>query len=305
MATKTETPSTRPGNFDAYWNGVDEALARYPAAAAVEHSPRRSTEFATSYDVRLTSVGPYRIFGFLSVPRGPGPFPALLLTPRYGSVNVPPHFDDRQRYVVLTVMHRGQRLADEPFAAAYPGLLTHGIEDPGSYVYRGIVADCLRGAEFLRSLPEVDGDRVGIAGDDLAVATAARRPLFAALHVQTAVLLFHRLMEARARTSAYPIEEVNDLLRANPELGAAVARTVAFFDPVHHAPRVTARTLLPVGDQGALDGPEWLQPLAGAFGGEVERYPVTHEGGTDHDWIDAWMARRLGVEARPRVWSTE
>ena len=302
----TEDSATgTPPHFDAYWAGVDDELARYPAAPEIEHSPRRSTDFATSYDVRLTSVGPYRIFGFLSVPHGPGPFPALLLAPRYGSVNVPPHFDDRQRYVVLTVMHRGQRLADQPFAAAYPGLLTHGIDDPATYVYRGIVADCLRGAEFLQSLPEVDGDRIGVAGDDLAITTAARRPHFAALHVQTAVLLFYRLMEARARTSAYPIEEVNDLLRVHPELESAVAQTVAYVDPIHHAPRVRARTLLPIGDQGATDGLEWLQPLADAFGGEVDTYPVTHEGGTDHDWIDAWMARQLRVEPRPRVWRTD
>jgi len=294
-----------PPDFDPYWDAVDEELDRFPAAPELEPNPRRSTDFATSYDVRLTSIGPYRIFGFLSVPHGPEPFPALLLTPRYGSVNVPPHFDDRQRYVVLTLMHRGQRLAHRPFAAAYPGLLTHGIEDPATYVYRGIVADCLRGAEFLRSLPEVDGDRIGLAGDDLAIATAARRPLFAALHVLTAVLLFHRLMDARTRTAAYPIEEVNDLLRADPDQEAAVTRTVAYLDPIHHAPRVRARTLLPVGDQGALDGPERLQPLAAAFGGEVDTYAVTHEGGTDHDRIDAWMARQLGAEPRPRVWRTD
>ncbi|MDP9370323.1 MAG: hypothetical protein M3Q03_18965, partial [Chloroflexota bacterium] len=56
------------------------------------------------------------------------------------------------------------------------------------------------------------------------------------------------------------------------------------------------------GDSGALDGPEWLEPLADALGGQTEIYGVTHEGGTDHDWIDAWMARHLGVEPRPRVW---
>ncbi len=297
-----DAPATRPPDFEAYWTRVDDQLARYPAAPASDHSPLRSTAFAESYDLRLTSIGPYRIFGFLSVPEGSGPFPALLVTPRYGSVNNPPHDDDRRRYVVLTLMHRGQRLADRPFAAAFPGLLTEGIEDPNAYVYRGIIADCVRGAEFLHSLPAVNRDRIGIIGDDLAIMTAARRPIFAALHVQTASLLFYRLMEARARTSSYPIEEVNDLLRAHPEREPAVARTVSYLDPLHHAPRVRASVLLPAGDPGALDGPEWLHPLADALGGQTETYGVTHEGGTDHDWIDAWMARHLGVDLRPRVW---
>ena len=290
----------RPADFDAYWDAVDEELGRYPAAAELEPLPLRETDFATVYGVRLTSIGPYRIFGYYSVPKGEGPFPGLLTTPRYGSVNHLPHWDDRQRYATLTLMHRGQRLADQPFAAAYPGLLTHGIADPATYIYRGIVADCLRGAEFLLSRPEVDQGRVGVAGDDLALITAARRPQFAALHGSE--LLLYRLMEARERSSAYPVEEVNDHLRAYPDEYDAAARTLAYVDPVHHAPRVTATTLLSVGDPGALDGAEWLQPLSDALGGGVEHYTLTHYGATDHDWVDAWLARQLGSRPLPRSW---
>ena len=290
----------RPEDFEAYWEEVDRELARYPARPELEPLPLRTTDFATVYGVKLTSIGPYRIFGYYSVPVGDGPFPGLLTTPRYGSVNHVPHYDDRQRYATLTLMHRGQRLADQPFAAAYPGLLTLGIGDPMTYIYRGIVADCLRGAEFLLARPEVDTGRVAIAGDDLALITAARRPQFAALHASA--LLFYRLLEASARTSAYPVEEINDYLRTYPDERDAVARTLAYVDPVHHAPRVTAPTLLSVGDPGTLGGAEWLQPLSDALGGRVEHYTLTHEGGTDHDWSDAWIARQLGAEPLPRAW---
>src|SRR5919199_6202487 len=215
----------RPEDFDAYWDGVDEELGRYPAAPELEPLPLREIEFATVYGVRLTSIGPYRIFGYLSVPKGAGPFPGLLTTPRYGSVNHLPHWDDRQRYATLTLMHRGQRLADQPFQAAYPGLLTHGIADPATYIYRGIVADCLRGAEFLLSRPEVDTSRVGIRGDDMALLTAARRPGFKSAEI--AGLMFYRLLDAAARTDNYPVEEINDHLRGNPGEREAVARTLA------------------------------------------------------------------------------
>jgi cephalosporin-C deacetylase-like acetyl esterase len=287
-------------DFAAYWNDVDRDLAQFPPAPELELSPRRSTTFATSYNLRLTSLGSYRIFGFYSVPRGDGPFPALLQTPRYGSVNNPPHGNDRQRYVVLTLMHRGQRLADQPFAAAYPGLLTHGIDNPRHYIYRGIVADCLRGAEWLASRPEVDSNRIAVTGDDLAIITAARRPVFTALLAQT--LMFFRLMEARERTTAYPTEEINDYLRFFPNQTDNVAHTLSYLDPLHHAPNVRAATLLPTGDPGALGGPEWLAPLAESLGGPVERYDQTHEGGTDNDWLDAWIARQLGVAPMPKLW---
>ncbi|HEU5014556.1 MAG TPA: acetylxylan esterase [Roseiflexaceae bacterium] len=286
--------------FDNYWTELDEELTRYPAAPELEPLRLRSTEFATVYALRLTSVGPYRIFGYYSVPHGDGPFPGLLVTPRYGSVNHLPHYDDRKRYAVLVLMHRGQRLADQPFQASYPGLLTLGIDDPDTYIYRGIVADCLRGAEFLLTRPEVDPARVAITGDDLALMTAARRPQFTA--AQISGLLFYRMLEACARTEAYPLEEINDYLRTYPERQAAVARTLSFFDPQRHADKVTATTLLTVGDPGALGGPEWLAPLNDALGDHAQPYMVTHEGGTDTDWIDAWLAERMGVEPMPRLW---
>src|SRR5437879_3590454 len=295
----SEIKTLRPADFDAYSDAADQERARYPAAATLERLALPSDEFSTVYALRLTSTGPYRIFGYLSVPAGEGPFPGLLVAPHYGSVNHLPHLDDRQRYVTLILMHRGQRLADQPFAAAYPGLLTLGIDDPGTYIYRGIVADCLRGAEFLQSLPSIDASRVAINGDDLALITAARRPGFAA--VQAAGLLFYRLMEARERSNDYPVEEINDYLRTYPDRRQTVARTLAYFDPVHHVAGITATTLFSVGS-GGLGGHEWLQPLIGAFGGPVEQYALSHEGATDHDWLDTWLAQRLGSEPKPRLW---
>ena len=289
-----------PAAFNAYWDTLDQELARFPAVAELTPLPLRSTEFATVYALRLTSIGPYRIFGYYSVPHGDGPFPGLLITPRYGSVNHLPHYDDRKRYAVLVLMHRGQRLADEPFRAEYPGLLTLGIDDPATYIYRGIVADCLRGAEFLFTRPEVDQGRLAISGDDLALLTCARRPSF--LAAQAGGLMFYRMLEAAARTSGYPLEEINDYLRANPEHRAAVGHTLAYFDPQYHAPRVQATTLLTLGDAGTTGGEEWLRPLTEALGSYVAHYLATHEGGTDGDWLDAWLSQRMGVAPMPRLW---
>lgn len=292
---------TAPADFDAYWDAIDAELAAYPIAAEETRAPRRDTDFSTAYDVELTSVGPYRLFAYLAIPKGEGPFPAVINMPRYGSVNNPPHWDDRQRYVVVTLMHRGQRRADKPFAAAYPGLLTLGIDDPQSFIYRQIAADCIRGLEYLLSRPEIDPSRVGVVGDDLAVIAAARRPEQVSA-LQVTGLMFHRIMEARQRTEAYPIEEVNEELRLAPQREPLIARTVSYFDPINHAPRVTAATQISVGDEGSVGGPEWLAGLLGAIAGPAEGYRLTHEGGVDHDAIDAWLAGQLGATPLPRLW---
>jgi len=280
-------------SVESFWDDLDSELARLPMAAEMELLPRHSTETSTTYWVRLTSIGPYRIGGYYSVPKIAGPVPGLLQTPRYGSVNHIPDFNDRDRYAALQIMHRGQRRADQPFAAAYPGLLTQGIESPRSFVYRGIVADCLRAAEFLLAQPEVDRSRVGVEGDDLALITAARRPVFSAAIVSD--LLLYRLLDAAARSDAYPVEEVNDVLRRQPELRPAVSETLGYFDPLAHADRVRARVMLPQGEDG-----EWLAPLRAVLADRAETYTMTHQGAVDHDWLDAWFAQRLGAEPRSR-----
>src|SRR6187200_2514897 len=97
-----------PADFGAYWDTLDAELAHFKPAPELDLLPVRCTDFARFYALRLTSIGPYRIFGYYSVPVGAGPFPGLLITPRYGSVNNPPHYDDRARYATLVLMHRGQ-----------------------------------------------------------------------------------------------------------------------------------------------------------------------------------------------------
>lgn len=292
------TGAGRPAGFDAYWQSVDEEMALIPARPTLEASPARSGDLYTVYNLRLTGVGPYRLFGYLSVPTGQGPFPALYLVPRYGSVNHVQDHTDRIRYVVLTIMHRGQRLADTPFVAPYPGLLTLGIEDPPAYIYRSIVADCLRGAEFLLGRPEVDPGRVAVMGDDLALLTAARRPGFSVIGYAGPML--YRALEARRLSNAYPIEELNDYLRFKPGSASAVARSLAMVDPLHHAPAITGETSVSIGDEGTAAGAGFLAPLLDALGGPVHRYQQTFEGGTDHDRLDAWMAQRLGVSPMTR-----
>jgi cephalosporin-C deacetylase len=282
-------------DFEAYWQAVDAELAVLPPRPELTAVPARSTVDYTFHAVRLTGVGPYRLFGYLSVPTGPGPFPGLLETPRYGSVNHLPHPHDRLRYLVFTVMHRGQRLADSPYAAAYPGLLTDGVEDPQSYVYRGIVADCLRGAEFLLSRPELDPTRVAVTGDDLALLTAARRPAFRAAKVLHPLL--HRLPEAAATGADYPHRELADLLRHRPEAATAATATLSLFDPVRHAPAVRAETLLAVGT--GFEGRDWLAPLTAALPG-VEPYQLTFRDAEDNNAMDAWLAARLGSIPMPR-----
>jgi cephalosporin-C deacetylase len=280
-----------------YWDEVLAALARYPARAEIEPLPLRSTAFATLYAVRLTSLGPYRLFGYLSIPSGTGPFPAIYYPPKYQSVlEIIPQGTanlQRSRYVTFALAARGQRNADTPYAAMFPGLLTEAVDDAESYVFRGIVADSVRGLEFLLTRRVVDTTRVIVAGNDIALITAALTA--GATHVVTTPALFYKTAELAPKTHAYPLEEINDYLHLHPARADAVRRTLAHYDLVGFAPRVTAATLLMAGAPSTLlDGPA-LRPLVTALRGPVTVYESEQSLYKDGLYSERWMAGQCGI----------
>src|SRR5262249_55414088 len=244
-------PSSRPGrervmepappSFRAYWQDALDDLRRYPARPEITPIPLRSTEFATLYGVRLTSAGPYPVFAYLSIPAGPGPFPAIYYPPKYQSVlEIIPQGTanlQRSRYITFSLAGRGQRNADTPYAAMFPGLLTEGIDDAASYAFRGIVADSVRGLEFLRTRHDVDAARMVLVGNDLALIAAALTA--GATHVVTTPALFYRTAELAAKTPAYPLEEINDYVRTYPARAEAARRALGYYDLRGFAPRVS------------------------------------------------------------------
>lgn len=303
QAPKGDTPavtSGRPDDLDEWWDKIDDELWATPANPEFTRQALQSTDFATVYKVRMTSINNYPIAAWLSIPTGEGPFPAVITTPGYGSVVVPAHHDMRQRFVTMTIMSRGQRGADMPYAAAFPGHLTEGIASPDDYVFRGVMADMLRAYEVLGDTPEVDQHRIGIIGTDLALLLATRRP--GAEAVQVTGTFWYRLAELAASTEAYPYEEINDYLRTWPDERDAVGRTLSYLDPQHQANRVTANVQINRDQQSSAANDAWLAELASHLSGDVTYYDVTHEGQTDHDANDRWFSAQLGVEPVARLW---
>ena len=299
----TNLDASAPADFDAYWASTMAELAALPPAPEVTVNPLRSGKLSTVYDLYLTSTGPYRIYAFFSIPKGYGPFPAIVHTGGYGSVVHIGSYEERQRYVTVALRHRGRRLADKPFAASYPGLLTTDIDDAEKYVYRGIVADCCRVIDFLLERPEVDKSKIAVVGDELALFTAALRPEVDALY--TSPNLFYGADQIAPRTNAYPLEEYNDYARAYPDRAAAMWKTVSYFNPVHFAPKVKADTVIVTGNERDQFSPAVMAPLVNAFSKPVTQYVSAHSGYKDGVQQATWLANRYGwdVPILPPHWS--
>ena len=288
-----------PDHFDDFWSRRLEELDRTQPRPELESIEIRQTDFATLYGVRITSAGPYRLFGYLSVPDSDGPFPALYWPPKYASVleMIPQGTANavRSRFVTFSCAGRGQRNADQPFAAMFPGLLTVGITSPGEYVFSGIVADAIRGLEFLRSRPEVDLSRIVAIGNDVALQAVGLRG--GASHLVCTPALFFDSLRLAALTEAYPLEELNDYLRQRPCERSGVASTLSYFDLRAFAPAVGSDTLVMAGPEGSLLGPEALAPLADAIAGDVSVYASQQSSYLDGVHTEQWISDKMGFDA--------
>jgi cephalosporin-C deacetylase len=280
--------SSQPQGSPAYWQAVlDEVSALSDSAVAVESLPIRSNETSIAHGLRFEGVGGYPLFAYFTVPRGKGPFPALFQTPGYGSVVGVPAYERRSRYAVMALCHRGQRLSDSGYSAAYPGLLTDGLPGADTYVYRSVAADCLRAFDVFTARPEVDSSRLAVAGMDLAAITAALRPQTSLMLVTA--MTFRAAAERAPLTRAYPMQELNDFARTHPGDAAEAADTLSLFDPLAFAPRIGARALFTCG----RDELKYVEPVVEAMPGEAQIELRTGRGFIDHGVEEEWLERML------------
>ena len=286
----------KPQDFDQYWKKVEDELASIQPAAERTELHLRSAPEAKVYGLKLTSLDHYRIFAYFCVPSGKGPFPVIYRLPNYGSVVHIPPFEERCKYISVALCHRGQRLSDQPFAAKYPGLLTSGIDSQLNYIYRSIVADCLRVMDYLVSCDDVDSQKISLVGGDLALFTAALRDSASVLFYTPS--LFYKALHKATATQNYPLEEFNDYLRSFPESIDQISQTLAYFEPMNFASRVKSEVMLMEESEGDAND------LAVSFEREIERSGSKHSSYKDGVVLAEWLSKKLqtGETLVPMHW---
>ena len=286
----------KPQDFDQYWKKVEDELASIQPAAERTELHLRSAPEAKVYGLKLTSLDHYRIFAYFCVPSGKGPFPVIYRLPNYGSVVHIPPFEERCKYISVALCHRGQRLSDQPFAAKYPGLLTSGIDSQKNYIYRSIVADCLRVMDYLVSCDDVDSQKISLVGGDLALFTAALRDSASVLFYTPS--LFYKALHKATATQNYPLEEFNDYLRSFPESIDQISQTLAYFEPMNFASRVKSEVMLMEESEGDAND------LAVSFARDIERSGSKHSSYKDGVVLAEWLSKKLqtGETLVPMHW---
>ena len=263
---QTRAAVNRPIDFDAFWQGVLAQLAEVPLEW--ERLPGAGGETAThTIDwLRFSSLDDLLIYGWLAVPKRlpHGGSRGYLWLPGYSLGNPPPGPEALYPDTLTLGLNLHGNLPDTPYV--HPSLsgadyITSGIDSPHTYLYRRIIAHCLRALEILASQGEVSPERVMVGGmsqgGGLALVTAALSPQVRLCladmpwlgALELALFLLDRDKYRRMKTGRYPDARglIADYADMHPDHAAQIYETYSYFDPLSHAAQIACPTSVSAG----------------------------------------------------------
>jgi cephalosporin-C deacetylase-like acetyl esterase len=252
---RIEPAVENPADFDAFWTGAKEALAKLPIDARLAPKPELSTGKVDVFHVSLQNVGSdargtSRFYGILAVPKAEGRFPALMNPPGAGARPYRGLVDAAERgFITLQVGIHGipVDLPGEVYEGLLAGAFNTGrgyaafnLDDRDHYYYRRVYLGCLRANDFLVSHPKWDGKNLivtgGSQGGALTITTAGLDPRVTALAPYYPALSdMAGYLKGRAGGWPHLFKDEKDGHRI-----PAKVRTAAYYDVVNFARRVKA-----------------------------------------------------------------
>lgn len=287
---ETRSPIIRPADFDVFWQSVHAALADVPLEW--ERLPGAGGETGTHRIdwVRFSSLDEFLVYGWLAVlkeRREDRGYRGYLWLPGYSLGNPPPGPEALYPDTVTLGLNLHGHTPDTPYK--HPSLtnadyITQGIKSPQTYLYRRIVAHCLRALEVLAAQPEVSANKLIVGGmsqgGGLALVTAALAPQvnlcladmpwLGALDL--ALSLLDRDKYRRMNSTRYPDARglIADYAEAHPAIAEQVYQTYCYFDPLTHAPDIQCPTQVSAGGRDPSCKPPTIYAVYNALTCEKE-----------------------------------
>ena len=177
-------PMTRePADFDEFWSNAIEEVRRTSLDAKKVLLQERCTATQNVYEVSFRNGrSGARVYGILSTPKAPGKYPAVLRVPGAG---IRPYnggsIDDAIITLEIGIHGISVTMPQEVYSNLNAGALNNymliNTNDRDKHYYKRVFTGCVRAIDFIYSLPEFDGNTVGVTGGSqggaLSIITAA------------------------------------------------------------------------------------------------------------------------------------
>ncbi len=151
-----------PADLDAFWNARKAELAAVPIDPTLTF--HESHPYGTTYKLKLSNIDGRNVYGYISVPTGSGPFPAIVTMPPAGNdANlVKPGYMIAERAGAISVTLSIHNV--NPEVADPNGYQPNDISDPNGIYYRYALLGAVRTIDYLFTRPDFDGENIGVVG---------------------------------------------------------------------------------------------------------------------------------------------
>ena len=229
-----------PADFDAFWQNQKDQLAAVPLDIQI-YLQQRNT-YSSTYAFNLAQVDGRRVYGYVVVPDGDGPFPATLRLPAFGrGANLTtPDVAGAERGNALAVSVNIHN--NPPNQEAFDGYEPNVILEPETYYYRWAILGAVRAIDYIATRGDwnqrdlmVYGDSQG-GGLSILVAGIDGRPN--AVLASTAALSQHAgLRFDRPAGFPYFLELANALYAPDQSLLDRAYAATGYYDAIFAARR--------------------------------------------------------------------
>jgi cephalosporin-C deacetylase len=298
------TPTAKaPRDFDDFWAAGLKELAAVPINAKLtrseEHTKKGKGKY-TCYKITLDNVEKKKVHGWITVPAGKGPFPAILTVPGAGVVPIPPDVKHAEMGALSMNIIIHDLPVDESkdfFKKQADGPLKDyrdiGATDKNKSYYRAVILGCVRCLDYLTSRPDYNGKDLGVTGGSqggaLTLITSGLDPRVTLAAPNVAAMCDHSGY-ANKRVGGWP--HWLNRFKEKDQLDKALEAS-AYYDAVNFARKFKGKSLHGVGFVDTVCAPTTVYA---AYNVHPEPKTMINSPAMGHGTDPRWVA------ARDRFW---
>lgn len=289
-----------PDGFEAFWRETAAQAQEAPLEFELKASGRASPSGHPVDEAVFRGISGEPRHGWLARADDPAA-PGFVWLPPYGRWSMPPDkYGTRPGYTSLSLNFFGHGAFHEEEYTPARGYFAEGVETPESWVFRRMFQDAVLALRVLGACGAADPGRLAAAGlsqgGGMAVWLGAWAEGVRAVAADFPFLSGMPWVQERG-FYRYPLKELADFVGGDEGRGAAVRRTLSYFDTVNQASFCHAPTLVVAGRKDPAVRPEQVEAVYRALPGPKEFAEVDwghdwHESmvGRNQAWLDRWLA---------------
>jgi len=256
-------------NFDSFWEKTMAEIDQVNLNEVIELDPVRSNRSIKVFNVSYRSLDGVTIYGYLYYPvleNKNKKMPGMLFIHGYNMIIPEPFIDYcfNMEVAVLQIELRGCGRSAAGYKLANPEYILNGIDDPETFIYKGVVADCICGTKLLQKMGVVDNDRIvlngGSQGAGLALITAGLLGDSIAATMADEPFMCNFKIGVGAAESG-PYKKLRDHISKNPQAASNIYKTLSYFDAMNFAENIKSPVYISVGGKDTICPPATIEPV--------------------------------------------